>query len=266
MTDKDNKLIERFFSFDLTETELKDFDARMETDEHFLEKMRLYQFIDEKVEAQFNKDSAAQKEILIQKWNKMQQEAAPTNRIIKMPWIKIMGMAASFLIIAGVAFWLIPQDDVMNSKELANQYWETTSLQHLAFQRTEEISSPHNPHRTILIEASETYKQGQFKKAKALANNIPESFIDYPMVLLLKGQCDFKLDEMDAAIQNFQAVIDHKSSGPKDLALWFQALSYLKMDTDEGRAIAKKNLNLIITERYPIANKAEALFQKIDHL
>ncbi len=263
MTDKDNKLIERFFSFDLTAAELKDFDARMETDEHFLEKIRLYQFIDEKVDAQFNKDSAAQKEELIQGWNKMQQEDSPTGRVAKMPWIKIVGMAASFLLLAGIALWVFRQNNVINPKELANQYWETTSLQHLAFQRTEEVSSPH---KTILIEAREAYKQEQYKKAKTLLNDIPENFIDYPMVLLLKGQCNFKLIEMDAAIQNFQAVIDHKSTGPKDLALWFQALSYLKMDTDEGLESARKNLHFIIAERYPIANKAEDLLKTINHL
>ncbi len=264
MKENDNHIIQRFFEFELNAEELALFEKRMEGDAAFFKKVQRYRSVEDQVDFQFSPSEMKEKEKLIGQWNVMQREDVMDEdeieekivpKTARFRWLKVAGMAAAFLLLVGALLWLFRTPDT--PENLAMQYWKATEKEQFAYER----SGTDNPSvDTILMAADQAFHKGQYEASLGLLNGISENIDSSETILLLKGQCYFELGNMDAAIQNFQAVLDAENVGGQDLALWFQALAFLRKGEVEK---AKQKLEKIVQERYQIAREARVLLEAL---
>jgi len=252
--DKDDlQLIERFFERELTEHELANFEARLKADHDFAEKVERFGYAHQEVEKIYYPN---ERETFKKDWDKIldTEEEAPIRKIKPMRYY-LMRVAAAILLIFGLTL-------IVNQFSPSNQ-----SFQQIALQNWEPDPDEMNrvstrgdtavvPGAVVWDNAKKTYKAGKFEETLntlGLLGNKPDA-------LLWKGICHFELEQMPQAISHFDAVIQHKDSGSKDLALWYQALAYLyENNTDDAR----KNLNIIIENNYPKKRNAMRLLEKL---
>jgi len=218
----DLQLIERFFERELTEQELADFEVRLTVDNDFAERVERFGYAHEQVEQVYYSD---EHEVFKRKWAKIldADEVTPSQNVKSLRYY-LVRVAAAILFILGLAL-------------IVNQFGSSNdSLQQLALQ---------------------SWKQSEIGMSKKITRNI---FGDEPDALFWKGNCYFELRQMSKAISHFEAVIQHKDGGKKDLALWYQVLAYLYENDTEA---ARKNLNTIIENEYPKARDAARLLEKL---
>lgn len=246
---KNFDLIRRFFSFDLNQTELNDFDQQAEQNASFLQKIRLYRFVEKKLELQFGTKNS-QKEQFLKEWQAvLENEDAKIRHINGQKWLKI---AATFLLFLGASLWFfIPSNQAVSIQELALVEWKNTAEITAGGKRS-------NAQNNGLKEAVVAYRNKDFKAALAL---LPITS-DNADALLIQGQCHFELKEMQAAVDKFQQVIEFKDGGEKDVARWYQALAFLYLENFDQ---AKANLNYIIAQDYKrFSSDAKELLKEIE--
>lgn len=254
----DYELIQRFFEWELSDEERQAFEQRMESDTTFLQRIESYQAIDEQIELQFNQNETAKQQKIKKDWKNTKHEPTKVRPLAsRKRWLRMTGIAASFLLLIALAWWLLPSNTTTSPQILASAYYQKTGHQSVSTFRS---SAEQNPTDKTLEKASTAFKAKQYTQALDMLQAIPSIYPLYHQVVLLRGQCYFGLENWIEAVQQFQAVIDAPEGGRKDLALWYQALTYLQQEEVEK---AKQNLENIVAERYPIAKEAELLLKEI---
>lgn len=259
----DYEFIARFFDFDLSEKEQGIFEQRMKNEPDFFRKIQNYQAVSNKIEAQFTPKEFAAKQQLQTEWKQLLQAPTRLHALRKIKGLKMMGIAASFLVLFAAAWWWIEGSPVKDIQVLAIAYYKKTDYLKINHQTLSNVRSEEdNTAIDIrLINAHKAIAEQEYQVALELLNTITDKHDFYTEVLLLKGQSYFELKQFDLAIQQFQTLIRHPNGKQKDVALWYQALAYLQ----EGNLKkAKSNLEKIVTERYPIAKEASELLKKIE--
>lgn len=249
--DKDDlQLIERFFERELTEQELADFEIRLKADHDFAEQVERFSYAHQKVEKIYYPN---ERETFIKHWEKIldTDEEAPIRKVKSIRYY-LMRVAAAVILFVGLTL-IIEQIGTPygNFQQLALQNWEQLEIDMNKGTREQIIDSA-----VIWNKAEKAYKAKKFEETL----NWLEVFGDEPDALLWRGKCHFELRQMPKAISYFDAVIQHKDGGKKDLALWCQALAFLY---ENDKDAARKNLNIIIENKYPIARDAERLLEKL---
>lgn len=250
--DKDDlQLIERFFERELTEDELTYFRERLDNDNDFAEQVARFDYARKEVEEIYYPE---EEKNFKKKWQKVLQtplHQSGTKRSI----IYYLTRVAAVLILAigliGIGRYMGTQGS--NLQQLALQNWEKSEID----MSKGVVSRGDLIDRSVIWDKAEkNYKEGKFEETL----NFLTILGDEPDALFWKAKCHFELRQTQKAITNFQAVIQHEKSGKKDLALWYQALAYLyESNTDAAR----KNLNLIVENRYPKANDAKQLLKQL---
>lgn len=254
----DYELIQRFFEWELSDEERQAFEQRMESDTTFLQRIESYQAVDEQIELQFNQHENAKKQQLKRDWKNTKHEPTKVRPLApRKRWLRMTGIAASLLLLIALTWWLLPSTKHNSPQILAQTYYQKTGHQGVSTFRS---SAEQNPTDKTLEKASTAFQAKQYGQALDMLKAIPSIYPLYHQVLLLRGQCYFGLGNWAEAIQQFQAVIDAPEGGRKDLALWYQALTYLQQEEVER---AKQNLENIVAERYPIAKEAEQLLETL---
>lgn len=249
--DKDDlQLIERFFERELSEQELADFEARLKADHDFAEKVERFDYAHQEVEKIYYPN---ERETFKKHWNKIldSDQDAPIRKIKPIRYY-LTRVAAAILLILGLSL-VFNQFSPSNKdfQQLALQNWEQSIMTISTRDNTQVVESA-----VIWNKAEKAYKEGKFEEALGFLDILG----DKPDALLWKGNCYFELRQMPKAISHFEKVIQHKDGSKKDLALWYQALAYLyEKDTDATR----KNLNIIIENKYPKADDAKQLLEEL---
>lgn len=251
--DKDDlQLIERFFERELTEQELADFEARLKVDSGFAEKVERFGYAHKQVEQLYypnEREAFKQNRASILDTN---EEAPPRNvRTLRHYALRV---AAAILLILGLAV-IINQFSPSNHsyQQIAVATWEQSEADmNIGLRGGEQVVDS----AIIWDKAEKAYKEDRFSEALGLLDLLG----DEPDALFWKGRCHFELRQIPEAISHFEAVIQHKDGGKKDLALWGQALAYLYNDDVDT---ARKNLNIIIDNKYPKARDAKRLLEEL---
>ena len=114
----------------------------------------------------------------------------------------------------------------------------------------------------MLITASEQFNKQQYLAAITTLHQIQEAEKELPKVALLKGQCYLQLNQVEPAIESFQTVLNHPSGDYRSVAIWYQALAYLRANQLEK---GKQLLQEIINQKYPVASKASELLRRMEN-
>jgi len=257
---QDYELIRRFFDFDLTDQELAMVQERMETDTAFLERMHIYHEMNEHIDkVNIKRSSELQENSIPQrdtspKISKEESNAQVNRRILRI----VLRVAAAIGILA-IGFLFLFQFFTKQPKPsiLADTYWqESTKVTFSNLRSDENISESEE----LLIAASESFIANDFQTALDQLNQIKAVDSLYHKAALLKGEILFEQMQYTAAIQQFQVVIDDSTSEHNDIAHWYQALAYIKLNEIEQ---AKAELEYIIEQQYPLQNSAAELLEKL---
>ncbi|MEN0046499.1 MAG: tetratricopeptide repeat protein [Bacteroidota bacterium] len=237
----DYELIRKYFDFELNEKELAAVNERMEADEAFLERMRIFQTSDEEI-------------LNLEQTNIAKEEAKtvtlkPKPKQRRITPVRLRAIAAVlFFVIASVFVFQIFFNTNNSLNILAQNYWEES--EQLIFSNLRSDNAP-TATKTKLVAASNSFQQKDFQTALNTLSSIPSADELYHKAALLKGEIYLEQKQFQAAVDQFQIVIEHPNNEHNDYAYWYQALAYLQLEQVEE---AKQNLDYILEQRYSIPN------------
>ncbi|MEN0051762.1 MAG: hypothetical protein AAF806_32150 [Bacteroidota bacterium] len=246
--EKDYQLIQGFFEFELSEEERAMVEECMVNDPDFLRRMQVYQQMEQQVDSMGKVEQPTAKEVI------MQPKVAKKTR-----WTTLRAAAAMLVLAIGLLFVF----QLLNTEQpdvLAQQYWENSEKVTFSNLRDAQVNQEVDRSQLILIDASKTFEAERYEVAFEGLNDILPDDVNYLRALLLKGQILFEQARYEDAIFHFQLILDAQQYDVKDAAYWFQALAYLKMKRVEE---AKENLEYIIEQEYPMAERAEELLGEL---
>lgn len=263
--EKDYQLIQRFFDFELDDKELEAVTQRLETDDTFRKRMRHYETVETYVDEKFNvKERAVQPSETSKivplnakattRTNNRQGKGRSSATGIR----NLMRLAAVLVILiisVFVARFVLNQSD---PAYLSQRYWNETDK--VVFNGTRMSNAETSDMEALLIRASAFFLAKDYQATLNALDSVTAANVLFDRAALLRGEAYFALEAYDTAIENFQLVLADEQSSFEDVALWFQALAYIK----QGElGAAEQNLELLIEEKYPQAEKASELLEKI---
>ncbi|MEM1326199.1 MAG: hypothetical protein AAGI23_09610 [Bacteroidota bacterium] len=245
---KDYELIRRYFDFELDETELNIVNERMESDPVFFERMRLFSASDDQILNE-KEVSTAQKEA---------KTIDLTNRKSRSLMTRWRALAAAVVLLIGSLFaiWYISNSNVSPS-QLAQTYWSESEKVTFSTLRSDDASTATED---ALITASQQFQEEDYTASLATLSTIPTDDTGYHKVALLKGEIYFEQNNFQAAVDQFQAVIDHPNNEYNDYGYWYQTLAYLELGEMDA---ARENLVVMKEQRY-LDNLVKGLMEEIE--
>lgn len=109
----------------------------------------------------------------------------------------------------------------------------------------------------VASEAFQAYNKGDFQRAAELLEQIQGS-PDY--VLLYLGVCHLELNRPEKAIPLFSRIQSGSSLAPKEVASWFEALGYFKLNMiDKGKA----SLQVTASNPNPFQDEAKNILETL---
>ena len=294
----DYQLIESYFSFELNQEQLNEFEHRLKKDATFRDRVTHFERIDSSIrQFAFKKKEkeikTAWKECLHENVDVLEKPSL----MLRLQSVIKIAAAILFLILGGYWFWNTYQSS--NSMTiLAESYWQESpksAFPHLILKSNDTAQEKDS----IIKKAYRAFKaqeysrtidllENKYSRTIYLLENICEDSFNYLelkglqryaefidslenaskdsssyIILLLQGESYLGLHQAAQAIGLFQELIEHPSGIGRDEALWFQALAYLQIEQPEP-AIA--NLKLIVNNNYPQAKKAKELLMKLEKI
>lgn len=119
------------------------------------------------------------------------------------------------------------------------------------------LGGSHSDLKTLALQA---YQAKDFAKAAAFFEQIPfDSQSDF--LVLYQGICQLELQRPEKAIPLFKLIKPGSSSASAEVAAWFAALGYFKLDMLEE---AKKSLRLTAASANPYQNQAQEILKSLE--
>lgn len=257
----DFDLIERFFDFDLSPIELKQFEQRMETDAAFRKRFQLFKEMDTHIEKRLG--ASEEMELIKQQFKSTIPIGTNNKNVLKKNTGKVISLrkrlsiaaTIALIIVSMVILRMVLQPNDPNT--LAMEYWEQTTSITFSNQRSDNTLSITEEQ---LIKASELLENQNYPAVIQSLVDIDTNDAQYLKVSLLLGQAYFNQKQLDFAESEFQMILNHPSGDYRDSALWFQALTQLAKGNKQA---CKANLKEIIQQNYLQASKAKSLLTQI---
>lgn len=157
---------------------------------------------------------------------------------------------ASFIVLFGYLLWITL--GMSPGEKLYAKYYQT-----LPNQITETMLG--STETKLKMEAFQAYEAGDFKRAATLFDKIPfESDSDY--LLLYQGICQLELGRPEKAIPLFNLVRPGSSTASREVASWFAALGYFKLNMLER---GEKSLRITASNANPYQEEAKIILETL---
>jgi len=244
-------LIQRFKAFELSEDELKAFDEKLSKDAKLRLELERYQQVESYIDNKLGR-SDTQNTMSVH-FKSLFKENKPL--VINRLWLSVAAVLSGCCIAVYVISSFLFSPSV---NEISDNYIKNTNK--VLFSNTKAPGTKMTPSEAILIQSSALLTKDSLTSALNLLNTIPDTDSLFLAAVLLKGQIAMERQEWNTAISLFQFILESPSPSYNDIALWNQALAYVKINAIPQ---AKNNLSIIIQERYPQAEKAKQLLDKI---
>ena len=160
------------------------------------------------------------------------------------------GIIAFFLVLAGYLLWVTL---AMNPGEkLYAKYYETSP-------REAQTNAPNGNASGPLSEAFKAYDDRDFKKAAALFEQVEShNYSDY--IRLYYGICQLELGRPEKAIPLFSRIAVGSNTASKEVASWYEALGYFKLNMLEQ---GKKPLKITAEKPNPFQDEAKKILETL---
>jgi len=160
--------------------------------------------------------------------------------------------AAIAVLLVAVGYFLWTTLGMSPGEKLYAKHYETPSRQDLG-------SAPSREEPKLTSEAFLAYDQGNFKKAAALFEQV-EAGPDLDYILFYSGICQLELGRPEKAIPLFDRIHSDSKSVSKEIASWYEALGYFKLDMiDKGKAA----LQLTASNPNPFTDAAKDILETL---
>lgn len=227
------EIFERYRNGELSEAELKDFEARLAYDSEFKESFEQYEAIEVGIKTHFRNELKTKLQDLDQ------QMDAPVK---KSSIVKLVAWTSSMAAAVIIGFFIFQHYSELNNVQLAKQYW------------------PHEEGLPVKMstkgkydDAMNAYKLGQFEKAQKLLESI-----DSDTAIYFSGVVSFELEDYPLAEKEFQQI--DKNSLYYDEAQF--RLAMVLISSNEV-AKAKRILKKQIDNKTEFARDSKEILEKL---
>ncbi len=244
MNKRDIRIIESFINNELDKEQLEWFQQRLKEDKSFAKEYKL----------QADLQKALNEEDIIdlrEKLNKISSVTTQVNRPTrKLHKNKFLFAAASlaFLIIGGIGFYSYLSKP--GSAEIYNTYYQ-------AYEANSWIRSADKLGKDMLDRAITRYEKEDYSSAKILFKNVLENDNDNLPALFYGGIASMETGDYQAAINNFNDLLNRGHSLFEQQTKWYLGLCYLK--TENTRAAREIFLELGSESEYYKSKAKEIL-------
>lgn len=258
-----HKKIEDFIAGRMTEEERKSFEVEIADNPDLAEKVeeerKLSEVLRSKTTFEFRRK--------LEGFNTKAKEAEKTSRapikVVKMNRRKMLGWAASLLLLFGVGYWFFNQNTRTNEQIFAQYFSDTEKIinSDLANERDQSSNDTSNKYTAELKKFSILLLEKKASEAKSQLQEIQLSFpkrMNKSIFNFYLGFLEYELKNYRAALNFFNQTISNKKSD----ALWLSAGCYLKLGE---RANAKIILeDLLLYEKGFKSDDAKAVLRELN--
>ncbi len=164
-------------------------------------------------------------------------------------WLFSIGVGA-IIVLAAALLWLTL--GLSPGEKIFKKHYETLPNQITA-------SSYGQSNADLKAQAFQAYEAKDFEKAAQLFDRIP-SRPDSEYVFLYHGICQLELDRPEKAIPLLNLVKSNSTTASKEVASWFAALAYFKLDMLEK---GKQALQVTAAKPNPYQTQARTLLETL---
>ncbi|WP_282089706.1 tetratricopeptide repeat protein [Aquimarina algiphila] len=219
-TDKDIEYIEKFFNLELSEDELSVFEARLEKEPEFAQKLKNYRLSIDLVEKEYTSDTEKTRE---EKWRAIVKEEKDP-KIIKLNWKWIVGLAASFLLLF-FGWQYIENTKQLDLAALTQDSWDKKIGLDYRMMRT----TNHDSLQIIILNAFDAYEDKEYGKAYSILEPFIPTTIYYEDALLIRALSQYRLGNVEQSLRTLDTLSSFPSGKKAKVALWYQGLIYLDL-------------------------------------
>jgi TolA-binding protein len=213
------EIIDQYLAGELTGEELVAFEQQMQSNPALVNEVQLYKTLGGEIK-QVNQTDKNEENLHRSISNLNKEYFKPKAPIVKMKKIWWMGIAAAVAAIVLLLVQPFAGEKFDNEKLFAHYSANTDELSSVQREGTD------NPE---LVNAAELYNSKQYQLALPLLEKLVTAYPDDKDLLLAKGVSVLQNGKVESAIPIFNA-ISSTETVYKNSALWFKALSLLKMN------------------------------------
>ncbi len=259
--------IEAYLSGEMTDTELKAFEAQMSADAELAKEVQLHADIAVTLQTQ---DKLKQKRhwqqlISSQKLNLNREQDEPILIGKKNNWggmtSYLLRIAALLVLVVG-SYFIWQQFSAPGLEKLAWQQWqETQTTQQWSGIRGTSTGDT-DVEKASFKKSLQLYGDKQFEEALTELGLITPQSRLFADVVLLQSMCFLQLQQNDKAIGKLTFLLQPQNDNLlKDQARWYLALAYLQ---NNQTALARQELSKIVAEQSVHWDRAGDLLKKLD--
>ncbi len=219
-TDKDIEYIEKFFNLELSEDELSVFEARLENEPEFAQKLKNYRFSVDLVEEKYTSDLEKVRE---EKWRTIVNEKKDP-KIITLNWKWIVGVAASFLLLF-FGWQYTENTKQVDLAKITQDSWDKKIGLDYRMMRTTNRDSL----QQVIVNAYDAYEDKKFKEAITILEPFIPTTIYYEDALLIMGLSQYRLGNVEQSLKTLETLSSFPSGKKAKEALWYRGLIYLDL-------------------------------------
>jgi tetratricopeptide (TPR) repeat protein len=246
---RDRHIIQKYLDHDLSDKDMKRFEADLEVSSELQSDLGLYQEIDEALADTEVLSFRDQLSDLRKETKKNKRTGSIPFRLTK-PWHYAATAAVALILAIGLASVL---DRPLTNKDLLKKYYKPYEVA--------LINRSDNTNVALsLKQAEHFYQLGEFAKAVEYFELVLAVQPDQPDTKLYTGISYYELQRYEEANDNFNKVIEHNDNMYVEPAEWYLGLCFLAMEDNER---ARRQFARIASSNHEKAEEAEKLLRKI---
>ncbi|MDF1571911.1 MAG: tetratricopeptide repeat protein [Bacteroidales bacterium] len=247
---RDRHIIQKYLDHDLTDKDMKRFEADLESSPELQADLGLYQEIDEALADTEVLSFRDQLTDLRKETKKNGKNAKATIRFNK-PWHYAATAAIALILAIGLASVL---DRPLSNKDLLKKYYKPYEVALM----NRSLNDPTT--ETYLTKASLFYQEGDFMNAIEHFELFLENQPDNAGAQLYLGISLYEEDRYHDAEVSLNKVVDHQDNLYVDKAEWYLGLCYLALNENER---ARRKFAVLASGNSDKADEAQKLLRKI---
>ena len=250
--EKKQELIEAYLAKRLEQEELSNFEQRLKDDPTFAQEVDLHKELET---ALGDEDTFSLESTLLEIRSEMeegeedQKDNSSTKVVSLYRRFRTPAIAAAVALLAGLFYILMPSEP-----DLYSQHFEP-------YPNYLTTRSAEADNKELLNASSLQYSNLQFEEALKGFQQLLETNPNQYDLVFYSGMSQLQLNQLAAATQSFQQVIQHGDNNFVAPAQWYLALTQVKA---EQYAAAQTTLTSIVERNGDYAEKARALVASID--
>lgn len=246
---RDRHIIQKYLDHDLSEKDIKRFEADLEVSTELQSDLALYREIDE---------ALADTEVLsfrdqLSDLRRESKQSSGTSKVplrFTKPWHYAATAAVALILAIGLASVL---DRPLTNKDLLKKYYKPYEVALINRSSNVELD-------LILRQAENLYVQGNFEEAVVYFEMVLEEHPDQASTNLYTGISYYELERFAEADKSLSKVLEHSDNLYVEPAEWYLGLCYLAMGENER---ARRQFAMIASSNHENAEEAEKLLKKI---